>query len=52
MKPLWSTTKYFQNEIREVEGYGQKPKDLNLKPQEVKLAERLIETLSEDFKPE
>jgi DNA end-binding protein Ku len=45
-------TMYFQNEIREIEGYGQKPKDLNLKPQEVKLAEQLIETLSEDFKPE
>ena len=45
-------TMYFQNEIREVAGYGDKPKDLHLKPQEIKLAEQLIETLSEDFKPQ
>jgi DNA end-binding protein Ku len=44
-------TMYFQNEIRQVPGYGEKPKDLHLKPQEVKLAEQLIETLSEDFNP-
>lgn len=44
-------TMYFQNEIREVPGYGEKPKDLRIKPQEVKLAEQLIETLSEDFNP-
>jgi DNA end-binding protein Ku len=44
-------TMYFQNEIRQVAGYGEKPKDLHLKPQEVKLAEQLIETLSEDFNP-
>ena len=42
---------YFQNEIREVAGYGEKPKSLHLKPQEIKLAEQLIETLSEDFNP-
>lgn len=45
-------TMYFQNEIREVAGYGEKPKDMHLKPQEIKLAEQLIETLSEDFKPQ
>lgn len=45
-------TMYFENEIRDVEGYGQKPKDLQLKPQEIKLAEQLIESLSEDFKPQ
>jgi DNA end-binding protein Ku len=45
-------TMYFQNEIRQVPGYGEKPKDLHIKPQEVKLAEQLIETLSEDFKPQ
>jgi DNA end-binding protein Ku len=45
-------TMYFQNEIRDVEGYGQIPKDLQLKPQEIKLAEQLIESLSEDFKPQ
>jgi DNA end-binding protein Ku len=44
-------TMYFQNEIREVPGYGEKPKDLHLKPQEIKLAEQLIESLSEDFNP-
>ena len=44
-------TMYFQNEIRQVPGYGEKPKDLHLKPQEIKLAEQLIETLSEDFNP-
>jgi DNA end-binding protein Ku len=44
-------TMYFQNEIREVQGYGEKPKNLQIKPQEIKLAEQLIETLSEDFNP-
>jgi DNA end-binding protein Ku len=43
-------TMYFQNEIHDVEGYGQTPKDLQLKPQEIKLAEQLIASLSEDFK--
>ena len=45
-------TMYFQNEIRQVPGYGEKPKDLHLKPQEIKLAEQLIDSLSEDFKPQ
>lgn len=44
-------TMYFENEIRQVPGYGEKPKEMHLKPQEIKLAEQLIETLSEDFKP-
>jgi DNA end-binding protein Ku len=44
-------TMYFQNEIHEVRGYGEKPKNLQIKPQEIKLAEQLIETLSEDFNP-
>jgi len=44
-------TMYFQNEIREVQEYGEKPKNLQIKPQELKLAEQLIETLSEDFNP-
>jgi DNA end-binding protein Ku len=44
-------TMYFQNEIRKVAGYLEKPKSLHLKPQEIKLAEQLIETLSEDFNP-
>ncbi len=37
-------TIYFQNEIRDVEGYGDRPKNLHLKPQEIKLAEQLVET--------
>lgn len=45
-------TMYFQNEIRDLEGYGDRPKDLHLKPQEIKLAEQLVETLSTKFKPE
>jgi DNA end-binding protein Ku len=45
-------TMYFTNEIRHVPGYGEQPKNLQLKPQEIKLAEQLIESLSEDFKPE
>ncbi|HTZ75810.1 MAG TPA: Ku protein [Candidatus Aquilonibacter sp.] len=44
-------TMYFVNEIRQVPGYGEKPKNLQLKPQELKLAEQLIESLSEDFNP-
>jgi DNA end-binding protein Ku len=45
-------TMYFQNEIRDMEGYGQLPKNLQIKPQEIKLAEQLIASLSEDFKPQ
>jgi DNA end-binding protein Ku len=44
-------TMYFENEIRRVPGYGETPKDVHIKPQEIKLAEQLIETLSEDFNP-
>jgi DNA end-binding protein Ku len=44
-------TMYFQNEIREVSGYGEKPGNLHIKPQEIRLSEQLIETLSEDFNP-
>ena len=45
-------TMYFVNEIRKVEGYGKTTQDIKLRPQEVKLAEQLVESLSEDFKPE
>jgi DNA end-binding protein Ku len=45
-------TMYFVNEIREVEGYGKITQEIKLRPQEVKLAEQLVESLSEDFKPE
>lgn len=41
-------TMYFANEIREAPGYG-KVDGVKLSPQEIKLAEQLVETLSEDF---
>jgi DNA end-binding protein Ku len=44
-------TMYYQNEIAAVEGYGKKY-DIKLKPDEVKLADQLIENLSAPFKPE
>src|SRR5271156_5547386 len=44
-------TMYFAHEIHEVEGYGKLDKSITLKPQEIKLAEQLVETLSEDFNP-
>jgi DNA end-binding protein Ku len=45
-------TMYFVNEIRSVEGYGKIVQDVKLKPQEIKLAEQLVESLAEDFKPQ
>lgn len=45
-------TMYFANEIRKVAGYGETEKHVKLKPQEIKLAEQLVETLAEDFQPE
>jgi DNA end-binding protein Ku len=45
-------TMHFVNEIRSVEGYGKLGQDVKLKPQEIKLAEQLVESLSEDFKPQ
>ena len=45
-------TMYFVNEIRKVEGYGKIAQEIKLRPQEVKLAEQLVESLSEDFKPQ
>jgi len=44
-------TMYFANEIHEVPGYGKQEENISLKPQEIKLAEQLIEALSEDFNP-
>jgi len=41
-------TMYFANEVREAPGYG-KTEDIKLKPQEIKLAEQLVENLSEEF---
>src|ERR1700730_11735766 len=45
-------TMYFVNEIRSVEGYGKITQEVKLRPQEIKLAEQLVESLSEDFKPQ
>ena len=45
-------TMYFLSEIRQIAGYGERPKNLQVKPQEIKLAHQLIENLSEDFRPE
>ena len=44
-------TMYYVNEISNVEGYG-KTYDVKLKPEEVKLAHQLIQSLSAPFKPE
>jgi DNA end-binding protein Ku len=41
-------TMYFANEIREAPGYG-KTDGIKLNPKEIKLAEQLVENLSEDF---
>lgn len=41
-------TMYFENEIREVAGYG-KADGIKISPQEVKLAEQLVSTLSKPF---
>jgi DNA end-binding protein Ku len=45
-------TMYYANEIREVTGYGKAEKDVKLKPAELRLAEQLVDSLSQDFKPE
>jgi DNA end-binding protein Ku len=44
-------TMYYANEISNVEGYG-KTYDVKLKPEEVKLADQLIKSLSAPFRPE
>lgn len=44
-------TMYYQNEIAAIEGYG-RSYDVKLKPEEVKLADQLVENLSAPFKPE
>jgi len=45
-------TMYFANEIRQVEGYGKTDHEIKLRPQEIKLAEQLVESLSAEFNPE
>ena len=44
-------TMYYQNEIAAVEGYGTM-NDVKLKPEEIKLADQLVESLSAPFKSE
>jgi DNA end-binding protein Ku len=44
-------TMYYQNEISAVEGYGKKY-DVKLKPEGIKLADQLVESLSAPFKLE
>jgi DNA end-binding protein Ku len=44
-------TMFYQNEIAAVEGYG-KSYDVKLRPEEVKLADQLVKSLSAPFKPE
>jgi DNA end-binding protein Ku len=44
-------TMHFANEIREAPGYGH-TEEVKLRPQEIKLAEQLIDALSERFHPE
>jgi DNA end-binding protein Ku len=43
-------TMYFANEIREAPGYG-KPDNVKLAPQEIKMADQLVDNLSEEFQP-
>ena len=45
-------TMYFKNEVREVKGYGEINHGVKLRPQELKLAEQLVESLSQDFRIE
>jgi DNA end-binding protein Ku len=44
-------TMYYANEIASVEGYGKQP-NVKMQPQEVKLAEQLVESLTAPFQPE
>src|SRR6202041_4093590 len=44
-------TMFYENEISSVEGYGRQF-DVKLKPEEVKLADQLVKSLSAPFKPE
>ena len=44
-------TMYYPNEIASVEGYGKKY-EVKLRPEEIRLADQLVESLSAPFKPE
>lgn len=43
-------TLYYQNEVRKLPGYGETA-DMKVKPQEIALAEQLVESLAAPFKP-
>jgi DNA end-binding protein Ku len=43
-------TMYYENEIREVPEYGRRG-DFEVRPQEIKLAEQLVERLATQFEP-
>lgn len=45
-------TMYFANEVRRAAGYGEVNHEIKLKPQELKLAEQLVDSLSQDFRAE
>src|ERR1700674_174084 len=45
-------TMYYVNQIRSVEGHGKIVLDVKLKPQEIKLAEQVVESLSAGSKPQ
>ena len=49
-KGLTLHTMYYENEIRQVDGYGQ-DSDIDVKPQEVELAKQLIDSLAAPFEP-
>ena len=44
-------TMYYPNEVREVPEYG-KTEDIDVKPQEIQLAEQLVKSLAGPFKPD
>jgi DNA end-binding protein Ku len=45
-------TMHFANEVREAAGYGKVDQEIKLRPQELRLAEQLLESLAQDFKPQ
>jgi len=49
-KGLTLHTMYYENEIRQVDGYGQ-DSDIDVKPQEIELARQLISSLTAPFEP-
>ncbi len=50
-KGLTLHTMYYHDEVREAPGYGEQS-DIEVKPQEVKLAQQLVESLAAPFEPQ